>query len=54
VNVEIDSTPLQRFRQNCSSVEAPGKRPLIPMIAMSVKETELGSLVAMELFPEFI
>src|SRR5437764_2950240 len=33
---ETDSTPWVRLRQNWASVLAPGKRPAIPMIAISV------------------
>ena len=34
VNVSSDSTPARRFAQNASRSRAPGKRPLMPMIAI--------------------
>src|SRR5687767_11855048 len=39
----IESTPVLMFVQNWSRFDAPGNRPRIPMIAMSIVFEELGS-----------
>ena len=42
----MDSTPLLRLRQNCSTVLAPGTRRAMPMMAMSVTDVSRCSVMA--------
>jgi hypothetical protein len=46
VSERMDSTPLVRLRQNCSTVLAPGTRRAMPIMAMSVTAACSCSLMA--------